>query len=244
MTIEAQKFLSCVKRTGELFGVTHIIKVLRGSRDQAVLNRHHDQISTYGIGEEISTKEWKRLAQAFIQQKLVEQDMQYGGLRLTPKAYEVFKGEKVMVVAEEKVPGPGVKSDLAYDTVLFEALRGLRKQVADEAQVPPYVIFSDRSLVEMATYFPQSDSAFLAIYGVGQRKLAAHGEHFMAQIRDYCVEHDLQEQPRSVSQRPPPGPALPKNVVIRKWVNCSPLVTILRDCKTNTMSSEAPSSAT
>ena len=196
VTIETQKFLSCVKRTGEIFGVTHIIKVLRGSRDQAVLNRRHDQLSTYGIGQEISTREWKRLAQAFIQQKLVEQDMQYGGLRLTPKAYDVFRGEVVLVVAEEKTPGPGPTSDLDYDALLFEALRVLRKQVADEAQVPPYVIFSDRSLIEMATYFPQSDSAFLATYGVAQRKLAAHGERFMALIRDYCAEHDLKERPR------------------------------------------------
>ena len=206
VTIEAQMFLSCVKRTGEIFGVTHIIKVLRGSRDKVVLARRHDQLSTYGIGQEISTRRWKRLAQAFILQKLVEQDMQYGGLRLTPKAYEVFRGEKVEVVGEEKMPEPGAKpSD--YDALLFEALRVLRKQAAGEAQVPPYVIFSDRSLVEMATYFPQSDSAFLAIYGVGQRKLAAHGERFMALIRGYCAEHDLKERPRpgSLSAATRPG---------------------------------------
>ena len=206
VTIEAQKFLSCVKRTGELFGVTHIIKVLRGSRDQAVLSRRHDQLSTYGIGAELSTKKWKRLAQAFILQKLIEQDMQYGGLQLTPKAYEVFRGEKVMVVAEEKRPRSGPEADLDYDTLLFEALRALRKQVADERQVPPYVIFSDRSLVEMSTYFPQSKSAFLAIYGVAQRKLAAYGEEFMALIREYCTEHDLQEQPRAASLSPTSPP--------------------------------------
>ena len=202
VTIEAQKFLSCVKRTGEVFGVTHIIKVLRGSRDQAVLNHRHDQLSTYGIGEEISTNEWKRLAQAFIQQKLVEQDMQYGGLRLTPKAWEVFRGEKVLVVAPQKRPEPGPRSDLEYDALLFEALRTLRKELAGEAQVPPYVIFSDRSLMEMATYFPQSDSAFLAIFGVGKRKLEAFGEEFMALIREYCAEHDLKEIP-------PPGSLTP-----------------------------------
>ena len=197
VTIEAQKFLSCVKRTGEVFGVTHIIKVLRGSRDQAVLNHRHDQLSTYGIGEEISTNEWKRLAQAFIQQKLVEQDMQYGGLRLTPKAWEVFRGEKVLVVAPQKRPEPAPRSDLEYDALLFEALRTLRKELAGEAQVPPYVIFSDRSLMEMAASFPQSDSAFLAIFGVGKRKLEAFGgELFMALIRQYCAEHDLKEIPR------------------------------------------------
>ncbi|HEY53401.1 MAG TPA: DNA helicase RecQ [Caldilineae bacterium] len=210
VTIEAQMFLSCVKRTGERFGVTHIIKVLRGSRDKAVLTRRHDRLSTYGIGAEIPTREWKRLAQAFIQQKLMEQDMQFGGLRLTPKAYAVFRGEKVMVVGEQKPIGPEAQAGLAHDALLFEALRILRKQVAGEAQVPPYVIFSDRSLVEMATYFPQSDGAFLAIYGVGQRKLAAHGERFMALIRDYCAEHDCKERPRPGSLSPASRPGSTK----------------------------------
>ncbi|MDQ4075046.1 MAG: DNA helicase RecQ [Chloroflexota bacterium] len=203
VTIPALKFLSCVKRTGEIFGVSHIVKVLRGSRARSVLSRKHDRLSTYGIGMEYSTKEWKQLAQRFIEQDLVKQDMQFGGLSLTPRAYKVFKGEKVYATLgrwHEQI-GAGVKP--AYDHGLFVELRALRKRLADKANVPAYVVFSDRSLAEMATYYPQTIERLLTIHGVGQAKLEKYADAFLSLIRLYCEEHGIQERVR------PPSTPLP-----------------------------------
>lgn len=195
VTIAAQKFLSCVKRTGEMFGVTHIIDVLRGSQAKGVLARRHDQLSTYGIGKEYTARQWRYLAQQFISQGLMQQDLEHGSLKLTPKAYQVFKGEQVFVV-QEPAAKAGSAGGSGYDSVLFEKLRSLRRDMAEAVKVLPYVIFHDRTLIEMATYFPQSPERFLALDGVGQRKMDNYGESFLTLLRAYCVEHGLNERPR------------------------------------------------
>lgn len=204
LTIPAQKFLSCVKRTGELFGVNHIIDVLRGSQSQKVLQRGHDKLSTYNIGGEFSKKEWQVLARQFVQQELMVQDMEYGSLKLTPKAYAVFKGEPVSGTLPDKPQvAPSATAYANYDQGLFQLLRQKRKALADEAGVPPYVIFSDRTLVEMATYFPQSRASFGTLYGVGAAKLANFADVFVPIIQNYCAENGIEEvrktAPTSVS---------------------------------------------
>ena len=195
LTIPAQKFLSCVKRTGELFGMVHIIDILRGSRNQRVLQRGHDKLSTYNIGREYSKKDWQYLARQFIQQSLMIQDMEHGSLKLTAKAFQVFRGEKVFGTLPEQprraaTTGPQVD----YDRPLFELLRTKRKHLADEAGVPPYVIFSDRSLADMATYFPHSRTTFTDMYGVGEAKLNSYADEFLPIIQDYCQENNLEEK--------------------------------------------------
>ncbi len=197
LTIPAQKFLSCIKRTGELFGVSHIIDVLRGSQSQKVLQRRHDRLSTYNIGREFSKKEWQHLSRQFIQQGLIAQDMEHGSLKLTPQAYAVFKGEKVMgVLPKRETAVAHTQAPLAHDPVLFGLLRQKRTELAAAAGVPPYVIFSDRSLVEMAAYFPQSRPNFGGMYGVGQAKLEKYTDEFLPIIQAYCREHDIAEKPK------------------------------------------------
>jgi ATP-dependent DNA helicase RecQ len=194
LTIPAQKFLSCVKRTGEIFGVNHIIDVLRGSQSQKVLSRGHDRLSTYNIGGEFSKKEWQYLARQFVQQGLMVQDMEHGSLKLTPQAYAVFKGEPVQGTLPDKPQAAPSATDYAnYDQGLFHLLRQKRKALADEAGVPPYVIFSDRTLVEMATYFPQSRASFGTLYGVGAAKLADFADVFVPIIQNYCAENGVEE---------------------------------------------------
>ena len=197
MTVAAQKFLSCVKRTGEMFGMTHVIDVLRGSRSEKVLSRGHDALSTYNIGLEYSKKQWQHLARQFIQQGLLSQDMEHGGLRLGPKAYEVFRGRKVLGVLPEPdhaaAPSSG-PTGRDHDPDLFALLRAKRKALAEAANVPPYVIFSDRTLVEMAALFPQSPGALAMIHGVGEAKLARYAEEFLPIIREYCTEQGIAEQ--------------------------------------------------
>ncbi len=201
LTIPAQKLLSCVQRTGQYFGANHIIDVLRGSRSQKVLSRNHDQLSTYDIGREFSKKEWQLLANQFVQQELLTRDMQHGSLKLTPKAYQVFKGEKVFgqPPRDPAVFSARATADLAYDKELFALLRAKRSQLAADAGVPPYVIFSDRSLVDMAIYLPQSRSSFAAIYGVGEAKLKKYAAQFLPIIVQYCQENQLQEKRRPIS---------------------------------------------
>jgi ATP-dependent DNA helicase RecQ len=199
VTVAAQKFLSCVKRTGEVFGPAHIIAVLRGSRSARVLARGHDQLSTYGVGTEHSTEAWRELAQRFVHLRLVDQDLQFGGLRLTSKGWDVLtEKEKVLITAERPPVAAQPARPAEHDSNLFQRLRELRRELADKASVPAYVIFSDRALMEMATLWPQDEAHFLAINGVGQVKLANYGTAFLDAIRGYCQPRGL--KPKSALQ--------------------------------------------
>ncbi|MBE9547485.1 MAG: DNA helicase RecQ [Proteobacteria bacterium] len=192
ITVPAQKFLSCVKRTDEIFGANHMIDVLRGSQSQKVLKFGHENLSTHGIGKEYSRKQWFHLARQFIQKGLMEQDTKYGGLKLTGKAYDVFKGREFVlgILEEEHIEdrkGKGKEYD--YDRVLFEKLRKKRKELADNAGIPPYVIFPDKTLIEMAAFFPRSEESLLRIHGVGSVKYKKYGAIFLDIIEQYYREH-------------------------------------------------------
>lgn len=188
---DARLFLRCVVNTDQTFGPGHIINVLRGSRRAEVLRWRHDQAPEYGTGSTRSAEAWRDLADEFIRQGLVTQDMGHGNLTLTEKGIAVLRGAPVSVAAETPRP---VAAE-AYDAALFEQLRTLRRKLAEAANVPPFVIFSDRSLAEMAACYPQSPGRFLAIHGVGERKLAQYGDAFLDVIRAYCGERGLQERP-------------------------------------------------
>ncbi|MDX1664603.1 MAG: DNA helicase RecQ [Candidatus Promineifilaceae bacterium] len=204
VTVAAQKFLSCVKRTGERFGASYIVKVLCGARTKRILRLGHDRLSTYDIGNEYSRDQWKALAQQFLIQGLVEQDMQYGGLRLTAAASDVFRGEKVRVPATHAAPAAATTTPRRdageYDHSLFQELRTLRKALADEADVPAYIIFSDQTLIDMARRFPRTPQEMLAVHGVGEVKLERYGDAFIDRIAAYCQENDVS---------PPAAPAAP-----------------------------------
>ncbi len=196
LTLAAQKFLSCVLRTGEKFGAGHIIQVLRGSRAQNVLKWAHETLSTYGIGQEYTEATWKQLVQQFIQQGLLQHTLDFGTLSLTEKGRAVLRGEPVWGTLPAIATYNGVAATpAAYELALFEELRAARKAAADGAGVPPYMIFADRSLREMATYLPQSVDAFALIHGVGRAKIERYGEQFLNLIRTYCAEQNLSERP-------------------------------------------------
>lgn len=193
ITIPAQKFLSCVKRTGESFGRAYIIDILRGSRAKRILQNGHDHLSTYGIGRELSAEEWRDLARHLISQGLLDQDLQHGGLRLTAKAWTVLKGEKIQMArlaAPEAAAAP-TAAQPEYDRELFQRLRQLRQELAVQAGLPSYIVFSDRALLEMATYLPQDEPQFLLVNGVGAAKLAHYGQRFLELIRAYCEPRQL-----------------------------------------------------
>ena len=209
VTIPAQKFLSCVKRTGECFGALHIIDVLLGSKAGKVLQHGHDKVSTYGIGREFSREQWQRLARQLLQKGLTVKDAEFGGLRLAPAAWEVFRGREsvfcTMAAPRASVGPPDQVLEDApsqCDPQLFEILRQKRKELAEAANVPPFVVFSDRTLTEMATYLPQTPEDLLQIHGIGGAKLEKYGAVFMTLMADYCRDHPEINPPRRPAAQP------------------------------------------
>ena len=197
LTVPAQKFLSCVHRTGQRFGASYIVDVLRGSNAEKVLQNQHNLLSTYDIGRELSKKQWMALARQLIQKGLLKQEETYGGLRLTQQASEVLKGNApffaLLQQATATQASKGRTSNLVGDQVLVQLLKTERKHLADTSAVPPYAIFADLSLNEMAHYFPQSERSLLQIHGVGQAKLDKHGERFLAIIKAFCEKNNKTE---------------------------------------------------
>ena len=202
ITIPAQKFLSCVKRTGEKFTARHVIDVLLGKKTAKIAQHEHQNLSTYGIGKELSLKQWQHLARQLVQKDLLSEGGKYGQHRLTPLAYTTLKSkEPIMgIMLEDQahmLTRKGLPAD--YDQELFEILRKKRKELADAAQVPPYVIFSDKTLSEMAYYYPMNEQSMRTISGIGDVKFTRYGEIFLDLIREYCQAKNLIEKPR------PPG---------------------------------------
>lgn len=198
ITIPAQKFLSCVKRTGERFGASHVTDVLLGSKKGKVIQFEHDKLSTHGIGKELNQQQWMHLARQLVQMGYLNQDGEFRTLSLTAKATDALKNRSKIMgqlqEVEQRAPTKANKAELEYNHALFAILRSKRKELADEAGVPPYVIFSDRTLVEMAAYYPQTAENLLAISGVGQVKARQYGETFMDLMRNYCQKHGLAEK--------------------------------------------------
>ncbi|MDF1581148.1 MAG: DNA helicase RecQ [Desulfuromonadales bacterium] len=193
-TEDARKALSCVYRVGQRFGMNHVIDVLRGSANQRILDLRHDKVSTYGIGAQHSKDYWSSLYRQLIHLGYLRQDVaNFSVLQLTANARPLLRGELKLALAQPRVkvkPQPKKKSRgkigaLDYNEELFQQLRELRKTLADRDGVPPYVIFGDAALVEMAAYLPREPEAFLRINGVGKRKLEKFGEDFISAIIDF-----------------------------------------------------------
>ncbi len=190
--VDAQKALSCAYRTEQRFGVNYLIDVLRGKKTDRILQFGHDRQSTFGIGKDLSMVEWRAIFRQLIAKGCLYADAeQYGSLKLTDKAKPYLKGELAFSLRKQIKPAAkkkDSKSRKTWDTVPFasrplaQALRELRTKLAKKQGVPPYVIFSDASLQEMAEKRPQSDQDFLMISGVGDSKLKRYGRKFMKVI--------------------------------------------------------------
>lgn len=190
----AKKALSCVYRVGERFGARHVIDVLRGAKVQRVIDLRHNELSTYGIGADLSAVEWENIFRQLIHLGYLVQDFtRYGALGLSTAARPVLKGETQVILGlprdvartEEKSRRKIGAGDGAHRP-LFEELRALRKQIADAAGVPPFVVFSDATLVEMSKTRPSDLRELLSITGVGEQKLRKYGTAFLDAIRSYC----------------------------------------------------------
>tara|TARA_B110000483_G_scaffold54122_1_gene67414 strand:- start:6433 stop:8229 length:1797 start_codon:yes stop_codon:yes gene_type:complete len=190
-TEAAKKILSAVYRTGQRFGAVYVIDVLMGKDNDRARQNGHDQLGVYGIGAELEQQQWRSILRQLVVLGLLTVDSAgYGALQLSERSRPLLRGEVDLPLRRDllvtrkarKAKRKGV--DIAdEDRELFEALRECRKKLADENEVPPYVIFHDATLMQMATDKPTSDVALLAISGVGQTKLERYGPSFLEVLR-------------------------------------------------------------
>jgi ATP-dependent DNA helicase RecQ len=201
-TIAAQKFLSCVHRvqqkSGFAFGVNHIIEVLTGGDTEAIRLRGHNELSTYGIGRDIKRNAWQSIGRELTRLGLLRiAPGRFATVELTPAGRDALKQRTTITLTKPvEVPekGPRLRAgEIPCDEELFERLRQLRRKIADERDVPAYVIFSDVSLREMARNYPTRLGDFARVSGVGQQKLQAFGDAFVAEINDFLLSHPRKE---------------------------------------------------
>jgi ATP-dependent DNA helicase RecQ len=194
----AQKALSCVYRTGQRFGVNYVIDVLMGKDDERIKRFGHDQINTFGIGQDISHHEWRSLFRQLIAQGYLDTDTEgHGSIRLTEQCRPLLRGETPLPLRKMTTPvktartrsGKTANDLRSFEEPLFEALRAERKAQAEEQGVPPYVIFHDSTLLEMTRQRPDSLDKMAHISGVGERKLAQYGQAFL----DVILAHPVAE---------------------------------------------------
>src|SRR6267142_6088421 len=213
-TIPAQKFLSCVHRihakSGFGFGVNHIADVLRGADTEAIRQRNHNELSTYGIGRELKREAWQAIGRELSRLGLIESAPgKFATLSLTPAGRDALRHrtpitltKQIEVVARDQKARAGA---IECDEVLFERLRGLRRKVADERNVPAYVIFSDVSLREMAKHYPTTATEFRRIAGVGEQKLKDFADVFLGEIKNYLAANPRRTFSADLAALRPPG---------------------------------------
>lgn len=200
-TVAAQKALSCIYRTGQRFGVAYIVDVLLGKSEQRIIDNKHEQLSTFGIGAEQSVAEWRSLFRQLIAQGYIRVDQEaYGALRLTENARPLLRGENSLKARKPSKPDK-VQSKKAqrkqvssFHQPLLDALKQLRKRLADDQGVPPYVIFHDSTLIQLVESRPGELSQMQFINGIGERKLALYGEEFLTVIKQYPLPEIVNNQ--------------------------------------------------
>jgi ATP-dependent DNA helicase RecQ len=201
ITVDAQIIMSALSRTQQRFGAGHIIDIVTGADTKRVRELKHNEIKTYGAGKQNDKKYWRYIVDELLAQGLIRQDGdRYPVLKLTQKGSDVLYGNDQVAAlkrasitpdrgdAKKKGLGKGIESD-SYDEDLFGRLRKVRKNIAEEQQVPPYIIFSDKTLHEMCRYYPESFSDMRKISGVGDVKLERYGDFFLREIAQYLKDN-------------------------------------------------------
>jgi len=199
LTLPAKKILAAVLRTGQRFGAHYVIDVLRGVESEKILGYEHNELDIFGAGKEFNLRQWQFIIRQLIQKGFLSKEIdRFGVLKLNSDSFLVLKNQtkiqgfpppavsqKEKVVSQFKSPKPEYE-----DEKLFDLLRKKRKQLADEKNVPPYVIFPDKSLVEMSRLKPRDKTEMARIFGVGEKKLEAYADDFIAVVRLYIEKND------------------------------------------------------
>jgi len=202
----AQKVLSAVVRTNERFGASHVVQVLRGANAKKIRELGHDRLSVYGIARDSSDDELRQMVELLIDKRLlVKEGSRYPTLAVTNAGHTFLEQRDSLTLTRPKrsaeVRAAPRASEFDYDLELFEKLRVLRKAMADARGVPPYVIFGDASLHQMAYYLPQSRDDFSRMSGVGETKLAQLSDDFLGVIRSHTAEQRLMPRAMPVRRR-------------------------------------------
>ncbi len=204
-TEAAQKIMSAIYRSGQKFGAAHVADIVAGANTKKIRDLGHDQLKTYGAGKDRDKKYWRRVIDDLLAQDCIRQNAeQYSALELTSIGQQVLLGKKPFEVIRQK---DAKRADLAaftgdYSNKLFMQLRSERQRLAQLEGVPPFVVFSDRTLREMALYFPDTPEQMAGISGVGDAKLEKYGDTFMTIIEMYKHAHPDEAQERSILQVP------------------------------------------
>ncbi len=193
-TEDARKALSCVYRLNQRFGIKYVVDVLRGVDNERIRKLRHQQLSTYGIGADKTEQEWSSILRQLIHHGYLMQDIaNYSVLKLTPEARPLLRGEVHLELARPRIKtqtgkkaGKASTEQQPYDEGLFEHLRELRKRLASQQGVPPYIVFGDNTLIQMAREKPMDEEQLLQISGVGQAKLAKYGGEFLGAIASFA----------------------------------------------------------
>ncbi|HHV6870129.1 DNA helicase RecQ [Haemophilus influenzae] len=192
--VDAQKVMSTIYRVGQCFGAHYVIAVLRGMQNQKIIERQHDKLSVYGIGKDKSKEYWQSVIRQLIHLGFVQQVISELNptLQLTESAKVILKGEEPLELAMPRISSiskivhnPQRQGVANYDKDLFARLRFLRKQIADKENIPPYIVFNDATLQEMAQYMPTNNIEMLQINGVGSIKLERFGQPFIKLIQEH-----------------------------------------------------------
>jgi ATP-dependent DNA helicase RecQ len=197
--VVSQKILSCVLRVNENFGADYVAQVLTGSRDQRILANQHEQLSTHGLLKEHHKTAVRQWIDQLSGQDFLTREGEYRVLKVTASGRELLKGKhavRLLAAAPQRKASreatPRKQFTEGMDAGLFEALRQLRKQVADEQHVPAFVVFGDVTLQDLARRRPTSVEAFHRVHGVGDRKADQYGARFVAEIARYCVANGVE----------------------------------------------------
>jgi ATP-dependent DNA helicase RecQ len=222
-TVLAQMYLSCVRRTGERFGSSYLIDVLRGSQSERIRRLGHDRLPTHGVGKDRPREEWEHLGRELVRGGYVRLSAdEYATLSVTERGGAVlFRGEKVVLTAwrgpsgadADGLAGQEENALPLLNAGLFDRLRHLRKRLADTRGIAPYQVFHDRTLRQIAAELPTSRATLLRISGIGERKVADFGELVLATVADYARETGVRPAParRSTAvatEVAPPEPGL------------------------------------
>ena len=184
ITTPARKLLSAIYRTRQNFGLHYVVDVLRGSKEKRILDNHHDTLSVYGIGEEYSKAQWLTIADRLLELSAVEIG-EFKVYKLTDFGAEVIRGVHEIELREDRL---AVKKAAArkpavdlgeYDAEIFEQLKGLRMEIAQTNNIPPYIVFSDKTLKELSIKLPRSKEEMLEVHGIGEVKFERYGEEFL-----------------------------------------------------------------
>jgi ATP-dependent DNA helicase RecQ len=187
ITIPAQKFLSCLYKTGERFGATYLSEVLCGEEKEKILSNSHEKLSVFGIGKDVSKSTWSTVAKRLIELGAIEPD-EYKALKLTASGAEILKGKQSVHIRQDRLSpkkaSVKTKTRDLHAPIHFEDFKALRASIAKEHRIPAYIVFGDKTLYELAEQLPGTKEEMLGISGIGEVKFERYGKEFLKLSRE------------------------------------------------------------